>query len=76
MTADDEIQFFSTESEDDGSSEEFIATVTLSTRHFADLGPVLDAIENVVRVAPRVTGKIEAEQYSRTFYGWDLRQEF
>jgi hypothetical protein len=51
--------------------ERYTATITLSTEVFADLGPVLDAVENVVRIAPNVTGKVEAEQYSRTFYGWD-----
>lgn len=52
--------------------EEYSATVTLTTLYFADLGPVLDAIEAVVRVAPNVTGKVDGgEQYSRTFYGWD-----
>lgn len=55
--------------------EQFTATVTLRTLHFADLGPVLDAIEAVVRVAPNVTGQVEAEQYSRTFYGWDKTPE-
>lgn len=55
--------------------EEFTATVTLRTLRFADLGPVLDAIEAVVRVAPHVTGQVEAEQYSRTFYGWDKTPE-
>lgn len=55
--------------------EEFTATVTLRTLHFADLGPVLNAIEAVVRVAPHVTGQVEAEQYSRTFYGWDKTPE-
>jgi hypothetical protein len=51
--------------------EQYTATITLWTLHFADLGPVLDAIEAVIRVAPNVTGAVEAEQYSRTFYGWD-----
>ena len=51
--------------------EKFTATVTLTTLYAADLGPVLDAIESVVRVAPTVTGKVEANEYSRTFYGWD-----
>jgi hypothetical protein len=55
--------------------EQYTATVTLQTLHFADLGPVLDAIEAVVRVAPSVTGQVEAEQYSRTFYGWDKTPE-
>jgi hypothetical protein len=55
--------------------EQYTATVTLTTTTFADLGPVLDAIEAVVRVAPYVTGKVEAEKYSRVFYGWDIRQE-
>lgn len=63
-----EIQFMSVPEE----PEYFTATVTLRTDRFADLGPVLDAIENVVRIAPNVTGQVEAEQYSRTFYGWDF----
>jgi hypothetical protein len=65
------IQFFASPDE----PEEFVATVTLKTLHFADLGPVLDAIESLVRVAPNVTGKVEAEQYTRTFYGWDRTPE-
>ena len=60
-------QFFSPS----GDTERFTATVTLTTEFFADLGLVLDAIEAVVRVAPNVTGKVDAEQYTRTFYGWD-----
>lgn len=68
----DEVQFVASES---GPSERYTATILLHTYHYADLGPVLDAIEAVVRVAPRVTGKVEADQYSRTFYGWDFRQE-
>jgi hypothetical protein len=56
--------------------EQYTATITLSTLHFADLGPVLDAIEAVVRVAPNVTGKVDGgEQYTRTFYGWDKMPE-
>jgi len=68
-----EIQLFSRASKP--PPEEFTATVTLRTLHFADLGPVLDAIEAVVRVAPNVTGAVDAKQYSRTFYGWDKAPE-
>lgn len=69
-----ELQLFGSRS--DKPPEEFTATVTLSTLHFADIGPVLDAIESVVRVAPNVTGKVDGgEQYTRTFYGWDKRPE-
>jgi hypothetical protein len=54
--------------------EVFEVVITLTTRHPADLGPVVDAVENVVRIAPNVTGKVDGgEQYTRTFYGWDLR---
>lgn len=54
--------------------EVFEVVITLTTRHPADLGPVVDAVENVVRIAPNVTGKVDGgEQYARTFYGWDLR---
>jgi hypothetical protein len=66
------IQLFASSDE---PPEEFIATITLKTLCFADLGPVLDAIEAMVRVAPNVTGKVEAEQYTRTFYGWDKTPE-
>lgn len=52
-----EIQFLPPDDEPD---EEYTATVTLTTLHFADLGPVLDAIETLVRIAPHVTGKVEA----------------
>jgi hypothetical protein len=56
--------------------EVFEVVITLTTRHPADLGPVVDAVENVVRVAPNVTGKVDGgEQYTRTFYGWDLRSD-
>lgn len=56
--------------------ERFEVTITLTTRHPADLGPVVDAVENVVRIAPNVTGKVDGgPQYARTFYGWDLKQE-
>lgn len=68
-----EIQFLS--SNDDEPVEEYTATVTLTTQSFADLGPVLDAIETLVRIAPYVTGKVEAKQYTRTFYGWDKTPE-
>jgi hypothetical protein len=66
------IQLFASSDE---PPEEFTATIILKTLSFADLGPVLDAIEAVVRVAPNVTGKVEAEQYTRTFYGWDKTPE-
>jgi hypothetical protein len=56
--------------------EVFEVVITLTTRHPADLGPVVDAVENVVRIAPNVTGKVDGgEQYARTFYGWDLRND-
>lgn len=64
-----DIQFFAATDE---PPEQYTATVELRTEVFADLGPVLDAIEAVVRVAPAVTGRVDAEQYSRTFYGWDF----
>lgn len=68
-----EIQLFGSRKEK--PPEVYTATVTLRTLHFADLGPVLDAVEAVVRVAPNVTGAVEAKQYTRTFYGWDKTPE-
>lgn len=63
-----EIQFLPTPEE----TPEFTAIITLRTEHLLDLGPVIDAVEAVVRCAPTVTGQVEtASGLARTFYGWD-----